>query len=79
MNNEKNNEFEYIVKSLEFDIEIINQRLAKIPTEWNTEIFCYEFQGKIDEIEFLTYINVETGDEEDTLVITNTENGTLTE
>ena len=61
------------------DIEIINQRLAMIPTEWNTEIFCYEFQGKIDEIEFLTYINVETGDEEDTLVITNTENGTLTE
>lgn len=64
---------------LNTDIEIINQRLAMIPTEWNTEIFCYEFQGKIDEIEFLTYINVETGDEEDTLVITNTENGTLTE
>ena len=61
------------------DIEIINQRLAMIPTEWKTEIFCYEFQGKIDEIEFLTYINVQTGDEEDTLVITNTENGTLTE
>ena len=61
------------------DIEIINQRLAMIPTEWKTEIFCYEFQGKIDEIEFLTYINVQTGDEEDTLVITKTENGTLTE
>ena len=61
------------------DLEITNQRLAFIPTEWNTEIFCYEFQGKIDEIDFLTYINVETGDEADTLVITNTENGTLTE
>lgn len=61
------------------DIQITNQRLAMIPTEWKTEIFCYEFQGKIDDIEFLTYINVETGDEEDTLVITNTENGTLTE
>jgi len=61
------------------DIEISNQRLAMIPTEWSTEIFCYEFQGKIDDIQFLTYINVETGDEEDTLVITNTENGTLTE
>ena len=61
------------------DIQIINQRLAIIPTEWKTEIFCYEFQGKIDEIEFLTYINVETGEEEDTLVIINTENGTLTE
>ena len=64
---------------LNTDIEISNERLAMIPTEWNTEIFCYEFQGKIDDIEFLTYINVETGDEEDTLIITNTENGTLTE
>lgn len=61
------------------EIQITNQRLAMIPTEWKTEIFCYEFQGKINDIEFLTYINVETGEEEDTLVITNTENGTLTE
>ena len=61
------------------EIEITNQRLAMIPTEWKTEIFCYEFQGKINDIEFLTYINVETGKEEDTLVITNTENVTLTE
>lgn len=61
------------------DIEITNERLACIPTEWNTEIFCYEFQGKIDEINFLTYVNVETGAEQDTLVITDTGNGTLTE
>ena len=66
-------------RKLNTDLEIINQRLAMIPTEWKTEIFCYEFQGKIDDIEILTYINVETGDEEDTLIITNTENGTLTE
>jgi germination protein YpeB len=61
------------------DIEITNERLAMIPTEWATEIFCYEFHGKIDDIEFLTYINVETGEEEDTLVITDTGNGMLTE
>ena len=61
------------------DAEITNQRLAIIPTEWNTEILCYEFQGKIDEIQFLSYINVQTGEEEDTLIITDTENGTLTE
>ncbi len=66
-------------QKLNKEIQITNQRLAMIPTEWQTEIFCYEFQGKINDIEFLTYINVETGDEEDTLVITNTENGTLTE
>ena len=64
---------------LNADAEITNQRLAIIPTEWSTEIFCYEFQGKIDDIQFLSYINVETGEEEDTLVITNTGNGTLTE
>ena len=61
------------------DIDISNERLAMIPTEWETEIFCYEFHGKIDDIEFLTYINVQTGEEEDTLVITNTGNGILTE
>lgn len=64
---------------LNTDIEISSESLAMIPTEWNTEIFCYEFQGKVDDIEFLTYINIETGEEEDTLVITNTGNGTLTE
>ena len=30
-------------------------------------------------IEFLTYINAENGKEEDTLILINTENGTLTE
>ena len=53
--------------------------LAIIPTEFNTEILCYEIKGKINEIEFLTYINAQTGKEEDTLILINTENGTLTE
>ena len=66
-------------EKLNKDIEITSERLAMIPTEWATEIFCYEFHGKIDDIEFLTYINVETGEEEDTLVITDTGNGILTE
>ena len=44
-----------------------------------TEILCYEFKGKVDEREFLVYINAENGKEEDVLVITNTPNGTLTE
>lgn len=71
--------FDEAKDKLNEDIEITNQRLAMIPTEWKTEIFCYEFQGKIGDINFLTYINVENGEEEDTLVITDTENGTLTE
>ena len=60
------------------NLEITNERLAIIPTEYNTEIYCWEFQGKVDEKEFLVYINAETGEEEDILVIVNTPNGKLT-
>lgn len=64
---------------LNTNLEITQEGLVMIPTEWNTEIFCYEFQGKVDNIDFLAYINAETGKEEDILIITNTPNGTLTE
>lgn len=60
------------------DLEILSEGLAVIPTEWKTEILCYEFKGKVDDREFLVYINAENGREEDVLVITNTPNGTLT-
>ena len=59
--------------------QITSEGLAMIPTEWKTEKFCYEFKGKIEDIDFIAYINAETGEEEDILIITNTENGTLTE
>ena len=60
------------------NLEIIGEDLAIIPTEYQTEILCWEFKGKIEEKEFLVYINVETGKEEDILLIVNTPNGTLT-
>ena len=60
------------------DLEIGSEGLAVIPTEWKTEILCYEFKGKVDSREFLVYINAENGREEDVLMITNTPNGTLT-
>ncbi len=59
-------------------LEIVSENMAIIPTEWKTEIPCYEFKGKIGEREFLVYINVETGKEEDILVILETPGGTLT-
>ena len=65
-------------KNLNKDLEIKNQGLAVIPTEWQTEILCYEFKGTVDNREFLVYINAENGREEDVLIITNTPNGTLT-
>ena len=65
-------------KSLNKDLQIGSEGLAIIPTEYKTEILCYEFKGKVEDREFLVYINAETGREEDILIITNTPNGTLT-
>lgn len=65
-------------KDLNKDLAIESEGMAVIPTEWETEILCYEFKGKVDDREFLVYINAENGREEDILVITNTPNGTLT-
>lgn len=65
-------------KTLNKNLEILSEGLAVIPTEWKTELFCYEFKGKADGAEFLVYINAENGREEDILVIINTPNGTLT-
>lgn len=59
-------------------LEITSEGLAIIPTEWKTEIFCYEFKGKVDDTDFLVYINAENGKEENILVIIDTPNGTLT-
>ena len=51
---------------------------AVIPTEYNTEINCYEIKGKVEDNDFLIFINAQTGEEEDILMIVNTPNGTLT-
>ena len=64
--------------TLNKDLELVSEGMAVIPTEWKTEILCYEFKGKVEDKEFLVYINAENGREEDILIITNTPNGTLT-
>ncbi len=61
------------------NLEITSEGLAIIPTEWKTEILCYEFKGKINDTDFLVYINAETGREENILVIIDTPNGILTQ
>lgn len=65
-------------QNLNKNLQIESEGLAVIPTEYKTEIFCWEFKGKVDDKEFLVYINAENGNEEDILVIVNTPNGTLT-
>lgn len=59
-------------------LDIQSEKLAIIPTEWKTEILCYEFKGKVDETEFLVYINAKNGREENILVIIETPGGVLT-
>lgn len=65
--------------SLNTKLEITSEGLAIIPTEWKTEIFCYEFKGKVDNTDFLVYVNSDTGKEENILVIIDTPNGILTQ
>ena len=65
-------------ESLNDNLTIESEELAIIPTEWKTEVLCWEFEGNIDGLDFIVYVNAETGKEEDILIITNTPNGTLT-
>lgn len=60
------------------NLEIISEGMAMIPTEYQTEVLCWEFKGNLGDRQFLVYINVETGKEEDVLVILETPDGTLT-
>ena len=64
--------------NLNKELNILSEGLAIIPTKWQSEIYCYEFKGKIKDTEFLVYINAENGREEDILVIKETPNGVLT-
>jgi germination protein YpeB len=65
-------------QNLNKTLDIQSEGLAMIPTQYQTEILCWEYKGKVDDTEFLVYINAETGKEEDILVIKDTPNGTLT-
>lgn len=65
-------------KTLNKNLKIEYEGLAIIPTKYKTEVFCWEFKGKVDDTEFLVYINAESGREEDILTIINTEDGVLT-
>lgn len=59
-------------------VKILSSGMAIIPTEYGTELYTYEFKGKLDDKDFLVYINAQTGKEENILMIVNTPNGILT-
>lgn len=58
-------------------MEITSEGMAIVPTKWSTEVLTYEFKGKVDENEFIVYIDAETGREENIFMIVNTPNGML--
>lgn len=59
-------------------INIMSEGLAIIPTDSKEELLVYEFKGKIDDREFLVYVNAKTGLEEKILIILDTPGGILT-
>ena len=64
--------------SLNKNLNIESERLVVIPTQWQSEIECWEFEGNTQGLDFIVYVNAQTGKEEDILIITNTPNGILT-
>ena len=65
-------------EKLSKNVVVESERLAIIPTEFKTEIFCWEIKGKINDRDFLIYANAKTGKIEDILVVTDTDNGIFT-
>lgn len=63
---------------LNSSIKIISSDMALIPTESSSEILTYEFKGKIDNREFLIYINADNLREEKVLLVIDNKNGVLT-
>jgi germination protein YpeB len=56
---------------------VSSTRLALIPVETGEEKLCWEFTGKIDDRDYIIYVNTETGLEEDILMIQHTNDGEL--
>ena len=70
---------EEAIKLANENLKIEEARLAIIPTEFKTEVFCWELKGTVENRIFLLYVNAKTGKVEDILVIIQTDNGTLTQ
>ncbi len=71
---------EEALKSVSPNAEIKSSKLAVIPTDSHREILCYEFGGTIKESgrNYLIYINALTGEQEQILILIESENGILT-
>lgn len=60
------------------DMKVENINMAVIPLNSGKEVYCYEIKGKFMEKDLLLYVNVQTGKEENVLILLQTPNGVLT-
>ena len=59
-------------------IQIQSEQKAMIPTDWKTEVLCYEFKGTMNDKNILVYINAQNGKEENIFILIDDANGMLT-
>ena len=60
-------------------LKILSDRMAVIPTDGGNEVLCYEYTCRAGNgRKVLVYINAETAEEEQILLVEESENGTLT-
>lgn len=57
-------------------IEQVNK--VVIPTDFGTEVFCYEVYGSLDDKKFIVCVNAQTGKDEKILLLMISDEGTLT-
>lgn len=66
-------------KLLKKELKVISRKKAFIPTEWETEIFVYEYHCEApDGNEVLIYVDPETGQEKNILILLYSDGGVLT-
>ena len=59
-------------------VTVTDSGYAVIPTQYKTELFVYEFKGKLGDQDCLIYIGTVSGVEEEILLVINNEQGILT-
>lgn len=66
-------------KLLKENLQVISSKKAFIPTDWETEIYVYEYRCKDENgQEVLVYIDPVTGEEKDILILLYSDGGVLT-
>ncbi len=70
---------EKAINTLNDELTVIDTLVCIIPTEWNTEQLCYEIHCKTDnDQELLVYIDCQTGEEDNILILLYSDGGVLT-